>query len=175
MIGVLDFSLLLPVKLSSLNLLCLLFGNSSLKNYHSLIVVALSRTFSVNFGYHLLQNKKATTIAVAITIWGAIEKRSHVSTNIKTYNFDIAILARVITLWGALKKSPIFLPQYWGKHLLFGCTNIIFAHSKQTLIAIDPFFDRKYSRRKYYWGLSKGLFLYCLPFSFALLTLRQQN
>ena len=93
----------------------------------------------------------------------------------KTYNFDIAIFARVITLWGAINNSPSLLPQYWGKHLLFGFTNIIFADSKQTLIAIDPFFDKKYSRRKYYWGLSKGLFLYCLPFSFALLTLRQQK
>ena len=60
--------------------------------------------------------KRATTIAIAIvgraiTIWEAIQKRTH-EPIYKTYT-KIEV-GRAITIWGAIEKSSILLSQYWN-------------------------------------------------------------
>ena len=69
---------------------------------------------------------RATTIAgEAITIWEAIQKRSHEpiykthtkkSKEIKSDNLCYRKAGRVITRWGAIEKSPILLLQYWKNY-----------------------------------------------------------
>ena len=62
--------------------------------------------------------KRATTIAIAIvgraiTIWEAIQKRSH-EPIYKTNTKNEAKGLRAITKGGAIEKSSILLLQYWN-------------------------------------------------------------
>ena len=61
-----------------------------------------------------------------ITIWEAIQKRSHESIykthkkieakRLRETTFAIAIVGRAITNWGAIEKRSILLSQYWKNY-----------------------------------------------------------
>ena len=56
--------------------------------------------------------KERQLFGKVLTIWEAIQKKSHEPINI-TYTKIEAKGLRATTKWGAIEKSPILLSQYW--------------------------------------------------------------
>ena len=139
LIAILDFSLLLLVKLSIIIFFALHLCISSLSLFFLLETIAIKLSFT--FTYICTFKARKSDIYCFCNIWKSDtymgsnkEKKSlqKISIEVKSNNFCYCKVGRVITSWGAMVKTKILsvwikitIWMHWN-YFVFGCTNNIF-------------------------------------------------